>query len=279
VTGPPDPLGGPHLGGLVVSLTLNRYGARSAWRGLTHMGRDHLHLRGVAGLRFYRLLGTGRGTDLTLSADLRRWARFGVWSSRAAFQQFEESPWRGRERGRVEESYTLVLRPTRWHGRWGGAEPFGPAPARPATISQVAVSPAAISPAPLHPASGEADPAGPLAVLTRATLRPARLAAFWRAVPASQEGLHAQPGLLASLGLGEAPLLHQATFSVWRSSAELRAFAYADAGHREAIARTRREDWYREELFARFAVLSAGGSWDGRDPLRAALAPLPDSGA
>lgn len=246
--------------GPVVSLTLNRYGERRAWEGFTRMGRDHLHLRGVPGLRFYRLLGTGRGADLTLGADWRRWARFGVWSSRSAFQRFEESRWRGREHERTAESYTLLLRPTRWHGRWGGAEPFGPAS----------------GPAPLRPPQGIPEAAGPLAVLTRASVRPAQLAAFWRAVPASQAGLRGQPGLLASLGLGEAPLLHQVTFSVWRSPADLRAFAYHSAGHREAIARTRREGWYREELFARFAVLAAGGSWDGEDPLREALVPLPD---
>lgn len=252
---PPQQTGEPT--GPVVSLTINRYGLGSAWRGVTHMGRDHLHLRGVAGLRFYRLLGTGRGSDLTLGADLHRWARFGVWSSRAALGLFEESPWRQRERERTAESYTLVLRPTRWHGSWGGGEPFGPA----STVREE---------------TGVGGP-GPLAVLTRATIRPARLASFWRAVPASQRGLREQPGLLASLGLGEAPLLHQATFSVWRGPAELRAFAYASAGHREAIARTRREDWYREELFARFTVLSAGGTWDGHDPLRTVLTPTADT--
>lgn len=147
------------------------------------------------------------------------------------------------------ESYTLLLRPTRWHGRWGGMEPFGPAQPQ-AASSQVTGAP------------------GPLAVLTRAAIRPGQLAAFWRAVPASQEGLRDQPGLLASVGLGEVPLLYQATFSVWQDAASLRAFAYQGAGHRAAIARTRRDDWYAEELFARFAVLDTQGTWEGRDPLR-----------
>ena len=231
---------------LVASLTINRYAGLETLAGLAKMGGDRAHLRGVPGLRFARLLGTGRGSDLTLGADLTRWARFAVWESGAALELFERSPWRRRELGRIAESYTAVLRPLRWHGRWGGEEPFGTA-------------------------SFDAAPAysGPLAVLTRATIRPRFLRAFWAAVPASQVGLARNPDLLASIGVGEAPLVMQATFSLWRSAAAVRAYAYRGGGHRAAIGQTRELGWYGEELFARFAPLDSWGSWDGRDPLRA----------
>lgn len=236
----------------VVSLTLNRYGWSQAWAAMSKMGRDHPHLRGVPGLNFYRLLGSGRGNDLGLGVDVRRWARLAVWSSPAAFQLFEDSPWRQQELALTQESYTLVLRPTRWHGQWGGELPFGP-PA----------SPFASGP----PETAHQPEPGRIAVLTRAAIRPAKLAAFWRSVPASQAGLQTQPGLLASVGLGEVPLLHQATFSVWQDTASMRAYAYQGAGHRGAIAQARRGHWFSEELFVRFAVLSGQGSWSGRDPL------------
>ncbi len=238
---------------LLVSLTLNRYGGAHRWAGLQKMGRDHPHLRGVPGLRAYRLLGTGRGSSMGLGAELRRWARLAVWSSPAAFEHFEGSAWRQQERALTQESYTLTLRPTRWHGQWRGEALFGP----PATAAQV--EPGQVG-------------TGQIAVLTRAAIRPARLAAFWRSVPAAQANLQAQPGLLAALGLGEVPLLDQATFSVWQDTASMRAYAYQGAGHREAIARSRRGHWLSEELFVRFAVLSGSGSWDGRDPLRSASA-------
>jgi hypothetical protein len=55
--------------------------------------------------------------------------------------------------------------------------------------------------------------------------------------------------------------------SVWRSAAELRAFAYQDAAHARVVAATPAEGWYAEELFARFGVVSATGTLDTRDPL------------
>lgn len=236
----------------LVTLTVNRFAPADLRAGMRRMATDHTHLRGLPGLNFYRLLGTGQGAKLSLSVDLRRWARFAVWQSPAAFELFEASPWRRQERGAVTDSTTLLLTPLRWHGLWGGQEPFGP---------QVT---------PEQP-SGQF----PLAVLTRAVIRPVRLAAFWRAVPGTQEFLPSQPGLISALGLGEWPVVQQATFSVWQDAGSMKAYAYQGGAHRQAIARTRQEDWYSEELFARFEVLGVRGVWEGLPSAHPGLATLP----
>jgi hypothetical protein len=62
-------------------------------------------------------------------------------------------------------------------------------------------------------------------------------------------------GLRFSLGLGERPLVRQATLSVWDSLTQMQRFAYHAPGHRTVMQRTRAEGWYAEELFARFRVL------------------------
>ncbi|MFC6085256.1 spheroidene monooxygenase [Sphaerisporangium aureirubrum] len=239
--------------GTIASFHLIRYAGRGA---VKYMAFDRPVLRRTPGLVFHRLLGTGRGRSTTAGADLRRWALLAVWRDEADLTDFLlRSPIADRWRTRALEAWHVRLRPLSWHGRWDGTEPFGPASQGAATGPRVT--------GPGGDGSGEG---GPVAVLTRAAIRPGRLWAFHRSVPAVDLELR-RHGCLASVGVGELPLVRQATFSLWPDAAAVRAFAYEGRAHRRVIERVRAEDWYGEELFARFVPYGSEGTWDGADPL------------
>jgi hypothetical protein len=102
-----------------------------------------------------------------------------------------------------------------------------------------------------------------VASLTRARIRTSELWAFARSIPPVVADLERAEGLQLRLGIGDAPVGLQGTFSVWRSASDVTAFAYRGAAHAEVIRTTQRRGWYAEELFARFAVLSTEGTYRG----------------
>ena len=229
----------------LVTLHLWRVPRRGVPAALLRMALDRGRVRRTPGVRFAKLLGTGDGRTFTpRDADATRWGLLATWADAAAAAAFERSPVAEAWRSLATESWRGDLRPVAARGRWSGREPFGdPAPTR-------------------------TD--GPVAAITRARLVTRRSGRFWSAVPPVSADLRRAPGLLAAVGIGEAPLGLQGTFSLWRAAEDLRSFAYAGEAHREVMARTAPEGWYAEELFARFAVVGSTGTLDGRDPVGAA---------
>ena len=75
--------------------------------------------------------------------------------------------------------------------------------------------------------------------------------------------LRAAPGCRLAFGIGEAPLRRKGTVSIWTSPAAITRFAHGAPHHRAAVEATPDERWYAEEMFTRFAVVSATGSIDG----------------
>ncbi len=196
-----------------------------------------------ANLTFFKLLGTGDGRTFTVrDADLRHWALLACWSDPRAVEAFERSRvlrrWDERSRDGGER-LRVLMRPLSSRGRWSGRAPFGQPQPQPQPYD------------------------GLVAAITRARLRARHTVTFWRAVPPVSRRLAASAGLRLALGIGEAPIGVQGTFSLWDSPVALQAFAYQSPEHLEVIRRTGTVGWYTEELFARLAVLEASGSLGG----------------
>jgi len=205
---------------------------------MTHLATLRRLLRGVPGLAFSRVLGTGRGSDTGPSADLRRTALFAVWDAEDDLDRFLTAT--PRAWAQAAERYDLRLRGIAGHGTWRGA----------AVLAGLE----------------RGDHRGPIALMTRADVRPSAWRRFRAAGPAVSAELQGAPGLLAVAGVGELPVGRLGTFSLWSGIDALTAFARSPR-HAAVVQRTRAERWYGEELFARFEPFGASGTWDGRDPL------------
>ena len=103
----------------------------------------------------------------------------------------------------------------------------------------------------------------PFAVLTRASIVPTKAMAFWRYAPAAQADLGQSPGCLLTMGLGEAPLVRQCTFSLWQDTAAMLNYAHQGA-HQVASAAAHKHQFFSESLFVRMQVLQMAGVWQGR---------------
>jgi spheroidene monooxygenase len=65
------------------------------------------------------------------------------------------------------------------------------------------------------------------------------------------------------MGLGEAPLVRQCTFSLWKDTGSMLQYAQQGA-HQVASAAAYKHQFFSESLFVRMQVLQMAGVWMGR---------------
>jgi len=113
--------------------------------------------------------------------------------------------------------------------------------------------------------------AEPVAVLTLGRLKLSQTLRFLRASAAAEGLAVREPALLASTGLARPPGL-VATFSLWRCTSAMRAYARGERNpeHLSAIQAHAVRPFHHASAFVRFRPYAAAGEWDGRNPLAAA---------
>lgn len=197
----------------------------------------HGALRGTPGLRFLKVLGSGRGGGFGVAPSATIQGLFCLFDDAAAADAFVApgggfEPWRRRAR----EAFSVRLRAYSVRGSWSGVSPE---------------------------IGARAPASGPIAALTRASIRPTRARRFWSMEPPAERELEAASGCLVAAGVGEAPFFRQATFSVWESVASMDAYARTGA-HLAAIRASAQGGFFSESMFVRFVPEDARGSWRGR---------------
>ncbi|WP_299363247.1 hypothetical protein [Winogradskyella sp.] len=209
-------------------------GKRRKWSALARMGRPPLINEIIPGLTFWKALGSGSGNGFSIWPDFSTYGLLTVFDSETEAKDFLASDIMGLY---IEEcmKHTHVLMHTiKAHGQWSKQEPFV--------------------------ATKVYDKSKPLAVITRATIKPKLAYRFWKYVPSVSKSMDGYAGLIFSKGIGEWPLLMQATFSLWKTGDAMMQYAYQNKKHTEMIKKTRELGWYSEELFSRFHPFELQGN-------------------
>ena len=221
-------------------------GIKKRWWAFQQMGRALMHLSSIRDVQFSKLLGSGGGKGFGLHPNFGVYSLLCVWEgAQEASDFFQNASLFSELKSHSKEHWTVFLKTIMAHGRWDGQEPFQMDPSLPKE--------------------------GPIGVLTRATIHNKHVWKFWREVAPLRRNLGNEPGLLFSIGVGELPLLQQATFSLWESEEQMKEFAYKHGEHHKVIRKTREMGWYKEDLFARFVAVGSFGNWQRTQHLNAQI--------
>jgi len=220
----------------VIVLVLAAMRPDALWWGWSRIVSRDRPLRHLKGLRFAKALGSGFEGGFGVRPSKDRQGLFLVFDGQAAADDFlADSPTLQGYADHARELFVTQLRATSARGLWSG-QPLG--------------------------VSAVAPPDGVIAALTRASIRPGKALQFWPLAPPAQVALEAAPGCRLAVGLGEAPLLRQATFSIWDNAAAMEAYARSGA-HGLAARTSYRDGFFSETMFARFVPLMMRGVWKG----------------
>lgn len=227
----------------ITTITFFRYqGALDKMWAFSMMQFAHAPLSKIQGLEHYKLMGSGKD-GFNPFADWTTYALLQIWEREEdALVFFDESELMKKYLRKSTERLTLFMKNIRAKGVWSGKNPFVQ--------------------------SESLDIENPyIAVITRATIKWRLLYTFWKYVPTSQKPLAENKGLIYTKGIGEVPFLQMATFSIWKDKESLMQYAYGSKEHAKAIEKTKRLNWYSEELFSRFQPYRSIGTWKGMGEL------------
>jgi len=202
-------------------VTFSFFRVSSKWEAFKKMGQSSSLTKDLPGASFGKMLGTGAGNGFSIFPDLSLYGLLLIWPD-------VQTAKRG-----LSDSTELRF----W---FEDATSYG-------TLFMETCK--------VH---GTWDGKQPFDVVTS----PSHLFSFWKDVPSVSKSLNQSPeGLYSANGVGEWPLIQQATFSVWQNVSFVENYAYHGEKHRNMVAKTRKTGWYAEELFARFHILEVSGNW------------------
>ena len=245
------------LQGRVVVALADFFPRHIPWAWL-RLARGAAGIGPVPGLRFAKVMGSGRGGGFGLAPSATHQGLIALLDSPDSARNFMDGPVLAAMRERSRRFWVGLMAVDSARGAWDG-QAWSPEVLAADADTQ---APAGLPPRAAHPGAPGAATSHrqALAVITRASIRPSRAWPFWRHAPASHAALKSAPGCLLAMGLGEAPLLRQCTFSLWRNASAMQAFAQGGA-HGQAAQAAWRQDFFSESMFVRLRLLAHDGHW------------------
>lgn len=200
-------------------------------------------LRQQKGILFFKTLGTSGGLGCMGSLNFKQGALLTVWpSADDALDFYWNSNIMDDYRLKSSEDYSVLLRPVRSGKKWAGSDVFEPQAMLPEKY--------------------------PIAILSRARSKLRLLLPFRLRMCGVSRSAKDCRGPLFSRGVGERPRIHESTFSIWESMEALKRYAYGeDNNHQVAVKASRKDNEFKEALYAAFQVTGHRGTIKGINPL------------
>ena len=179
---------------------------------------------------FYKMLGTG-GKGGFIYPDLSVYSLLCVWKKSEFLNEFIESSNHAKEiKKKSKKRIDYIMEPIFSNGLWDNINPF--------KVNE----------------NRESKKENKIGVITRGKIKLSKQIDFWLNVSSASDAIKNADGVEFYKGIGELPLLSQATFSVWKNHKSISDFAYKNRAHSEIIKKTKERKWYSEDLFARFEI-------------------------
>ena len=182
------------------------------------------------GLKFIKLLGTGSKDGFSVIPDFSSYVMITSWENDDFRKKFIDKNELFQEIiNKSSKRIEIKIDPYNYIGSWNGINPFK---------------------------NKSSYKKGKIIVLTRARVKLNKLINFLISTSSAAKSINSKTGAEYYKGVGELPIIEQATISIWKSEQSMKDYAYSDKSHLKIINKARKNKWYSEELFVRSNILS-----------------------
>jgi len=225
------------LNNIVISISFFKIRKGKRWWAFRNVPIARQLLKESNDILFSKFMGSGAGKGFSLWPDFNVYCLLIVFENNESVkQQVLLNPAHQLYANQSDAQYNVLMQCISAHGLWNNLQPF------------------------VSTKDNRLLPNQQVGVITRASIRKSLIWKFWQFVPAVSRQIGKNTEVLFSKGIGEVPLVEQATFSIWPNQEAIKKFAYRGENHAAAVKKTRELNWYSEELFVRFAIEETFGS-------------------